>query len=52
MLKQWLVMASLYLALGVFGVALPVAIAVSERANQPSEFIPLHLTVSPLWKSY
>ena len=52
MSKQWLVMASLYLALGVFGVALPVAIAVSERANQPSELIPLHFTVSPLWKSY
>src|SRR5580765_5915541 len=50
--KHWLVMASLYLAPGVFGVALPVAIAVSERANQPSELIPLHFTVSPLWKSY
>ena len=52
MSKQWLVMASLYLALGVFGVALPVAIAVSERANQPSELIPLHFTVSPLWKPF
>ena len=50
--KQWLVMASLFSALGVFGVALPVVIAVSEGANQPSEFIPLKFTVSPLWKPY
>ena len=50
--KQWLVMASLLLALGVFGVALPVVIAVSEGANQHSEFIPLKFTVSPLWKPY
>jgi EpsI family protein len=50
--KQWLVMASLYSALGVFGVVLPVGIAVSDHANQPSELIPLHFTVSPLWKSY
>jgi EpsI family protein len=50
--KQWLVMASLFSALGVFGVALPVVIAVSEGANQPSELIPLQFTVSPLWKPY
>src|SRR5262245_4996995 len=50
--KQWLVMAGLFSALSVFGVALPVVIAVSEGAHHPSEFIPLQLTVSPLWKSY
>ena len=52
MQKQWLVMAVCCCALGVFGVVLPVAIAVSERANQASELIPLNFTVSPLWKSY
>lgn len=48
--RQWLVMASFFSALGVFGVALPVVIAVSEGAHHPSELIPLQFTVSPLWK--
>ena len=52
MQKQWLVMAVCCLTLGVFGVALPVVIAVSECTHHPSEFIPLQFTVSPLWKPY
>jgi len=42
--QQWLVMASVFSALGLFGVALPVVIAISEGVNQPSECIPLQFT--------
>lgn len=52
MQKQWLVMAVCCSALGVFGVGLPVVIAVSEGAHHPLESIPIQFTVSPLWKPY